>query len=159
MPTDRTPTRAELRLRSAMSAAADAGDMQAWLIASTSLQAILERQEPDAAGRADLRSHMLGACEQLRLGWRSRTGRLLVSQNSDSVTGPLLRSPEEGADTAVWLAATTPAPPTGRFYHDRRPRPEHYLPTTGDSDRERQTLWQYCAEAIGLHYVRAWPSR
>ena len=91
MPTDRTPTRAELRLRSAMSAAADAGDMQAWLIASTSLQAILERQEPDAAGRADLRSHMLGACEQLRLGWRSRTGRLLVSQNSDSVTGPLLR--------------------------------------------------------------------
>jgi CHAT domain-containing protein len=74
-----------------MSAAADAGDMQAVLIASTSLQASLERQEPDAAGRADLRQHMMAACEQLRLGWRSRTGRLLVAQNSDSVTGPLLR--------------------------------------------------------------------
>jgi dehydrogenase/reductase SDR family protein 12 len=31
------------------------------------------------------------------------------------LTGPLLRSPEEGADTAVWLAETAPATPTGRF--------------------------------------------
>ena len=66
------------------------------------------------------------------------------------ITGPLLRSPEQGADTAVWLAATTPAPPTGRFFHDRRPRPEHYLPFTRESDRDRQPLWRYCADAIGL---------
>lgn len=66
------------------------------------------------------------------------------------LTGPLLRSPAQGADTAVWLAATTPAPPTGRFWHDRRPRPEHYLPLTRDSDRDRQRLWRYCARAIGL---------
>lgn len=92
-------------------------------------------------------------------GWSDTAGVADALPLFRTVTGPLLRSPEEGADTAVWLAATTPAPPTGRFYHDRRPRPEHYLPTTGDSDRERQTLWQYCAEAIGLHYVRAWPSR
>jgi NAD(P)-dependent dehydrogenase (short-subunit alcohol dehydrogenase family) len=66
------------------------------------------------------------------------------------LTGPLLRSPAQGADTAVWLAAATPAPPTGRFWHDRRPRPEHYLPLTRDSDRDRQRLWRYCADAIGL---------
>lgn len=66
------------------------------------------------------------------------------------VTGPLLRSPAEGADTAIWLAATTPAPPTGRFWHDRRPRPEHYLPFTEESDRERAQLWHYCAKAVGI---------
>jgi len=66
------------------------------------------------------------------------------------LTGPLLRSAEEGADTAVWLAATRPAPPSGRFFHDRRPRPEHYLPFTRESDRDRQSLWRYCEEAIGL---------
>ena len=68
------------------------------------------------------------------------------------VSGPLLRPPEEGADTAVWLAAATPAPQTGRFFHDRRARPEHYLPFTRDSNRERQSLWQYCADAIGLDH-------
>lgn len=66
------------------------------------------------------------------------------------LTGPLLRSPAQGADTAVWLAATTPAPPTGRFWHDRRPRPEHYLPFTEESDRDRTQLWHYCARAVGL---------
>jgi hypothetical protein len=61
-----------------------------------------------------------------------------------------LRTPEEGADTAVWLAATSPAPPTGRFWHDRRPRPEHYLPLTQFGDRHREQLWRYCADAIGI---------
>lgn len=60
-----------------------------------------------------------------------------------------LRTPDAGADTA-WLAATNPAPPTGLFWHDRRPRPEHYLPATRSSDRDRQRLWRYCADAIGI---------
>lgn len=30
------------------------------------------------------------------------------------------RSPEEGADTAVWLATAEPAPETGLFYRDRK---------------------------------------
>lgn len=30
------------------------------------------------------------------------------------------RSPEEGADTAVWLATADPAPESGRFYRNRR---------------------------------------
>jgi hypothetical protein len=61
-----------------------------------------------------------------------------------------LRTPEQGADTAVWLAATNPAPPTGRFWHDRRPRTEHYLPLTRYDDRDLEVVWQYCAEAIGI---------
>ncbi|WP_343598812.1 SDR family NAD(P)-dependent oxidoreductase [Mycobacterium sp.] len=66
------------------------------------------------------------------------------------LTGPLLRSPQEGADTAIWLAATQPAPPAGRFFHDRRPRPEHYLPLTRESPRDRDLLWGYCAHVVGI---------
>ncbi|MDT5410797.1 MAG: hypothetical protein QOG14_3017 [Mycobacterium sp.] len=39
---------------------------------------------------------------------------------------------------------------TGRFWHDRGPRPERYLPFTRKSDRDRRQLWEYCADAIGI---------
>ena len=84
-----------------MSAAATAGDMQAWLTAATSLQDSLARQQPDAADRAALRQEMIAACEQLRRGWRSRPGRLWVSQDADRVTGPLLRDLLDDADPDV----------------------------------------------------------
>lgn len=93
-----TGSRAALRLRAAMTAAAAAGDITAWLTAATSLQGLLERQDPDAAGRAELRRDMLAALEQLRRTWRSRPGRLWVSQDSDQVTGPLLRDLLDDAD-------------------------------------------------------------
>ena len=70
------------------------------------------------------------------------------------LASPLLRSPEQGADTAVWLAETKPAPPTGRFWHDRRQRPEHYLPITRERNDDRRRLWRYCAHAIGLDDVQ-----
>ena len=61
-----------------------------------------------------------------------------------------LRTSEEGADTAVWLAATDPAPHTGRFWHDRRERPTHYLPGTGDRHADVVAFWSYCTNAAGL---------
>ena len=39
---------------------------------------------------------------------------------------------------------------TGRFRHDRRNRPEHYLPLIRSGDRDREFVWQYCARAIGI---------
>lgn len=83
-------------------------------------------------------------------GWADTPGVATALPGFRRLTGPILRTPEQGADTAVWLAATQPAPPTGRFWHDRRPRPEHYLPLTRDDDRDRESVWQYCAEAIGI---------
>ena len=91
----------------------------------------------------------LGVLHAPRVG-RHAGGGGLHCRFFAAITGPLLRSPEEGADTAVWLAATNPAPPTGRFFHDRRPRPEHYLPFTRETDRDRQSMWRYCADAIRL---------
>ena len=83
-------------------------------------------------------------------GWADTPGVATSLPAFRNLTGPLLRTPEQAADTALWLAATQPAPPTGGFWHDRRPRPEHYLPFTRYSDRERQRLWRYCAYAVGI---------
>ncbi len=83
-------------------------------------------------------------------GWADTPGVASSLPGFRRLTGPLLRTAQEGADTAVWLAATKPAPPTGLFWHDRRPRPQHYLPTTWYTDDELQRMWRYCADAAGL---------
>jgi NAD(P)-dependent dehydrogenase (short-subunit alcohol dehydrogenase family) len=83
-------------------------------------------------------------------GWADTPGVADALPGFHRLTGPLLRSPAQAADTAVWLAGTEPAPPTGLFWHDRRPRPEHYLPFTKASDRDRRLLWRYCAQAVGI---------
>lgn len=66
------------------------------------------------------------------------------------LTRPIIRTPEQGADTIVWLgAAPEPAEQTGLFWHDRTPRPTHYrLGASPDSDGDRQALWRYCEEAL-----------
>jgi dehydrogenase/reductase SDR family protein 12 len=63
-----------------------------------------------------------------------------------ALTKPIIRSPEQGADTIVWLGAAPEAlQSTGRFWHDRRPRPTHYLLGAPEPDeRERRRLWDYC---------------
>jgi dehydrogenase/reductase SDR family member 12 len=78
--------------------------------------------------------------------------------------GPLLRMPEEGADTAVWLvsgaarplawdAASTLPAVVGGFWHDRHPRGEYYVPWTrpkvGQEEQGRK-LWDWCARRSGL---------
>lgn len=92
------PSRAELRLRSAMAAAGKAGDLSAWLVAAASLQDLLARRDPDGAARAGLRQEMVGACDDLRRRWHSRPGRWWVAQQADQVTGPLLRDLLDDAD-------------------------------------------------------------
>jgi NAD(P)-dependent dehydrogenase (short-subunit alcohol dehydrogenase family) len=63
--------------------------------------------------------------------------------------GPLLRTPDEGADTIVWLAAAPDAPIAGgQFFLDRRPRAKHRLRRTQrpDEAREAGRLWELCRE-------------
>jgi len=63
------------------------------------------------------------------------------------VMGPLLREPEGGADTMVWLATggADDAEP-GSFFHDRRARRAVYLPGTGTTAAERQRLVDWLDE-------------
>ena len=64
---------------------------------------------------------------------------------------PLLRDPDAGADTIVWLAGSPAADEhPGAFWHDRRPRPKHRVPWTRESAAERAALFDRCAELCGL---------
>jgi dehydrogenase/reductase SDR family protein 12 len=67
-----------------------------------------------------------------------------------ALTGPIIRSPEEGADTIVWLGGAPRAlERTGLFWHDRQPRPTHYRLGAGDDDPEtRRRLWELCRSLI-----------
>jgi hypothetical protein len=62
------------------------------------------------------------------------------------VTEKVLRSPEEGADTIVWLAAATEAGKVGgEFWLDRRPRLKHVLSGTRETPAERRRLMKALA--------------
>ncbi len=66
------------------------------------------------------------------------------------LTRPIIRTPDQGADTIVWLgAAPEAAERTGLFWHDRSPRPTHYrLGASPDTEADRQALWRYCVDAL-----------
>jgi NAD(P)-dependent dehydrogenase (short-subunit alcohol dehydrogenase family) len=57
----------------------------------------------------------------------------------------VLRTPAEGADTVVWLAACPRARDwSGRFFFDRQMRRTHLLPFTRESAEDRRALWKLC---------------
>jgi len=71
-----------------------------------------------------------------------------------AATRPIMRSPEEAADTIVWLGSSPSAlETTGLFWHDRRPRPTHYLlGARAPTQRERTLLWEYCDSLLEREY-------
>lgn len=77
-------------------------------------------------------------------GWVDTDGVSQGLPGFSKIMGPLLRSPESGADTMVWLTAggADDVRP-GSFFLDRRPRGTVYLPGTGTTDRERQRLIEW----------------
>jgi dehydrogenase/reductase SDR family protein 12 len=82
-------------------------------------------------------------------GWADTPGLRAALPGFSRVVGPLLRTPAEGADTIVWLAAAErAATPSGLFFLDRRPRAKHRLRRTRrpDEAREAARLWQLCSE-------------
>lgn len=68
-----------------------------------------------------------------------------------TVTGAIIRRPEEGADTIVWLGGAPEAvESTGLFWHDRRPRPTTYVIGPGPADEgARRRLWQHLEDLAG----------
>jgi dehydrogenase/reductase SDR family member 12 len=90
----------------------------------------------------------------LHPGWADTPGVRESLPTFRRVVGPLLRTPAEGADTLVWLAADDGAPldTNGRFWLDRRVRPIHLLPTTraGDTPEQRERLWERCVARTGI---------
>ena len=65
---------------------------------------------------------------------------------------PLLRSPAEGSDTILWLAAAAePARSSGEFWQDRARRPTHRVPGTRETPAERERLWAECERLSNWH--------
>ena len=85
-------------------------------------------------------------------GWVATSGLDSGLPGFARLVRPVLRTPEQGADTAVWLAtAPTSVLDEGRFWLDRRPRREHLVPWTRSAPAEPQRLWAWCMENAALH--------
>jgi NAD(P)-dependent dehydrogenase (short-subunit alcohol dehydrogenase family) len=91
-------------------------------------------------------------------GWVDTPG-LRTGLPNFAKLGPLLRTPAEGADTTVWLAADEPrraktSAPIDGLWLDRRRRREYYLPSTRRSPAEMASdgdaLWNWCANRSGI---------
>ncbi|WP_410599831.1 SDR family NAD(P)-dependent oxidoreductase [Amycolatopsis sp. lyj-90] len=84
-------------------------------------------------------------------GWADTPGVATSLPTFQKLTRPILRTPEQGADTFVWLAAAEePGRYNGMFWHDRVQRPTHYLGKTRETAAQRQELWQACGRLTGL---------
>ncbi|WP_114905615.1 SDR family NAD(P)-dependent oxidoreductase [Ornithinimicrobium murale] len=82
-------------------------------------------------------------------GWASSPGLSAALPGFTRLTTPLLRTPEAGADTTVWLL-TRPGLQGGRLWHDRRPRPTHLVRATRSGPDEAAELWAWVLGAAGL---------
>tara|TARA_R110002110_G_scaffold406421_1_gene626265 strand:+ start:65794 stop:67233 length:1440 start_codon:yes stop_codon:yes gene_type:complete len=80
-------------------------------------------------------------------GWADTPGVESSLPGFHKLTRKVLRSPDEGADTIVWLAAATEAAKvTGELFLDREPRAKHMLSSTQESAAERERLAAFLAE-------------
>jgi len=91
----------------------------------------------------------------LHPGWVDTPGVDDSLPTFSKVMGPLLRTPDQGADTMVWLAADGDEPlrTTGSFWLDRRRRDPHRTNASRRSDTavRRAELWEWCVEMTGAN--------
>ncbi|MCH9815970.1 MAG: SDR family NAD(P)-dependent oxidoreductase [Actinomycetia bacterium] len=89
-------------------------------------------------------------------GWADTPGVVTSLPTFHKVMGPLLRTPEQGADTIAWLAASpTPQGMSGQFWHDRAPRGTAYLPKTKMAPAQIDELWDWCEEQVAAAVTEA----
>jgi NAD(P)-dependent dehydrogenase (short-subunit alcohol dehydrogenase family) len=91
------------------------------------------------------------AVNAMHPGWADTPGLRTALPGFSRIAGPFLRTPEQGADTIVWLAAAADAAGlSGMFFLDRRPRAKHRLRRTRrpDEAREAARLWRLCTERV-----------
>lgn len=84
-------------------------------------------------------------------GWADTPGVQESIPLFRTLTKPILRTAQQGADTIGWLAAVRPLPQkSGTFWSDREVRSTHKTPMTRRADTEsaRDALWTWCNEAV-----------
>ena len=82
-------------------------------------------------------------------GWADTPGVQDALPLFRKITRSALRSPEQGADTIVWMAvASEAAQATGKLFLDRQVRPTHLMRKTRETAGERIKLLKFMAQAI-----------
>jgi NAD(P)-dependent dehydrogenase (short-subunit alcohol dehydrogenase family) len=78
-------------------------------------------------------------------GWVRTPGLQSSLPLFSKIMNVILRSPDQGVDTIVWLAlAPHLAGESGQFWFDRRVRPTHKTKRTQSSAEDRQKFWAEC---------------
>ncbi|MFT5711340.1 MAG: dehydrogenase/reductase SDR family protein 12 [Halioglobus sp.] len=81
-------------------------------------------------------------------GWADTPGVQQALPLFRKITRSALRTPEQGADTIVWMAvATEAAQATGKLFLDRQERPTHLMRSTHETPDERRKLVDFMAQA------------
>ena len=84
-------------------------------------------------------------------GWADTPGVAKSLPTFRTIVGPFLRTPEQGADTIVWLAAAEePTYSSGGFWHDRLRRPTHRMERTRETPEDRLILVEKLRDLAGL---------
>jgi NAD(P)-dependent dehydrogenase (short-subunit alcohol dehydrogenase family) len=82
-------------------------------------------------------------------GWVDTPGVKDSLPGFHRVMSPLLRSPEQGADTIMWLATSSAvATESGKLWHDRTIRTEYRLRKTMETTPERNRLWDELTRTV-----------
>ena len=84
-------------------------------------------------------------------GWVDTPGVVKSLPRFHSITKPVLRSAEAGADTIVWLVDVdeNDLGANGGFWLDRHRRSITKIPRTGASQGDRNRIWQWCEDNSG----------
>ncbi|MBF0278483.1 MAG: SDR family NAD(P)-dependent oxidoreductase [SAR324 cluster bacterium] len=81
-------------------------------------------------------------------GWADTVGIQNSLPTFRKITHSILRTPEQGADTIIWLTVNPNLEmrESGLFWFDRKPRPTHRSSRTHHNLHEAQDLWKLCSE-------------
>lgn len=88
-------------------------------------------------------------------GWVRTPGVSRSLPTFNRLMRPLLRTPAQGADTIVWLAAAErPGRLSGQLWFDREIVPTHLLASTVETAHDRDELWARLSQLTGTGTVR-----
>jgi NAD(P)-dependent dehydrogenase (short-subunit alcohol dehydrogenase family) len=92
------------------------------------------------------------AVRAMHPGWADTSGVQRHLPRFRTLTRPILRTPEEGSDTIVWLlVAGDLDPATGGFWQDRTARPTHAFGRHQESADDRERFWAFCNDAVAAY--------
>jgi dehydrogenase/reductase SDR family member 12 len=92
--------------------------------------------------------------EAVHPGWADTPGVADSLPRFRAITAPILRTPEQGAETTAWLTLAPLEHESGQLWHDRRPRSTHRRPGTRAPEGEAERLWERVSRDVGVGVTR-----